>query len=66
MLKLKTHKGTSKRFKLTKKRKIKYVPCGKGHLMTSKKNKRLRSLKKAKLIEHKKNAQFLRRLLPYG
>ncbi len=66
MLKLKTRKGVAKRFRLTKKGKVKYAPCGKSHLNTAKKNKRLRSLRKAKLLEHKKDARHLRRLLPYG
>jgi len=66
MLKLKTHKGVAKRFKLSKGKKVKYAPCGKSHLMTSKTTKRLRSLRKARTLKHKKNIAFVRRLLPYG
>ena len=36
MPKLKTKKGVSKRFRLTKKKKIKYDPCGKSHLLDRK------------------------------
>jgi len=66
MAKLKTHKGTAKRFKLTKKGKIKYHPIGKSHLLTGKRPVRLRHLRKAKIVKGKKNKKYLRRLLPYG
>ena len=36
---LKTKKGVAKRFKLTKKGKIKYYPGGKSHLASSKNTK---------------------------
>jgi large subunit ribosomal protein L35 len=66
MAKLKTKKGVSKRFKLTKKGKIKYVGGGKGHLMTSKNSARLRKMRKSKTLKNKKEAQYLKRMLPYG
>jgi len=66
MLKLKTHKGVAKRFRLTKKGKLKYAPGGKSHLATSKETKRLRRLRKAKTIRHAKSQAYLRRMLPYG
>jgi len=66
MGKLKTHKGTAKRFKLTKKGKIKHSTCGKSHLLTSKESGRKRGMRKAGSIELTKSRQDLKRLLPYG
>ena len=66
MSKLKTKKGVAKRFKLTKSGKVKYDPCGGSHLQTSKKSKRVRSLRKARTVENKKELKYLKRMLPYG
>jgi len=66
MGKLKTKKGLSKRVRLTKKGKIKYSPCGKSHLLTAKKSKRLRYLRKAKAVESPKDIKYIKRMLPYG
>lgn len=66
MPKLKTKKGVRKRFKLTKNKKVKYFPCGKGHLLTGKKPKRLRALRRADVIESKKDTKYIKRMLPYG
>lgn len=66
MPKLKTKKGVAKRFKLTKKGKIKYAPCGKSHLLSSKTAKRLRGLRRVKVLEDKKDASLLKKMLPYG
>jgi large subunit ribosomal protein L35 len=66
MPKLKTKKGVAKRYKLTKNKKVKYSPCGKGHLLTSKKTKRLRKLRKSRTISNKNDSAFLRNLMPYG
>jgi len=66
MARLKTKKGVAKRFRLTKKRKIKYHPGGKGHLASSKKRQQLRRLKKKKTIGGKREAVYLKRLLPNG
>lgn len=66
MPKLKTKKGVAKRFRMTKKRKIKYSPCGKGHLLTGKKAKRLRRLRKKSTIAGTKSLKYLTRMLPYG
>lgn len=66
MPKLKTKKGVAKRFKLTKKGKVKYHPCGKSHLLTGKEPERLRHLRKPKTIENKKDKKYIRRMLPYG
>lgn len=66
MPKLKTKKGVAKRFKLTKKGKIKYVGGGKSHLMTNKEPERLRKMRGPKTLKNKKEAQYLKRMLPYG
>ncbi|MDD5691592.1 MAG: 50S ribosomal protein L35 [Candidatus Omnitrophica bacterium] len=66
MGKLKTKRGVAKRFKLTKKGKVKYSGGGKSHLASSKKAKRLRSLRKRKTITGKKEAKFVKSMLPYG
>ncbi|MFH1199023.1 MAG: 50S ribosomal protein L35 [Candidatus Omnitrophota bacterium] len=66
MGKLKTKKGVAKRFRLTKKGKIKYGTCGKKHLMSSKTRKRLRGLRKSKIMRDKADAGQLKKMLPYG
>lgn len=66
MAKLKTKKGVSKRFKLTKKGKVKYSVCGKGHLMSSKKRARLRRLRKPASLADQEQKKYLKRMLPYG
>lgn len=66
MPKLKTKKGVIKRFKLTKKGKIKYRPGGKSHLLSAKKRKRIRRLRRADVLKNKKEIKYLKRMLPYG
>ena len=66
MGKLKTKKGVAKRFKLTKKGKIKYQSCGKSHLASCKKTKRLRKLRKTNYIQARKGKAFIKSMLPYG
>lgn len=66
MAKLKTKKGVAKRFKLTKKGKVKYFACGKGHLMSSKKRARLRRLRKPERLADQEKKKYLKRMLPYG
>lgn len=66
MPKLKTKKGVAKRFKISKKGKIKYSSCGKSHLLSSKNTKRLRSLRKRAVLTDKKKIKYLKRMLPYG
>ncbi len=66
MPKLKTKKGVVKRFKLTKRGKVKYHPGGKSHLMSGKKRKRIRRLRRADTLKNKKEIKFLKRMLPYG
>jgi len=66
MGKLKTKKGVAKRFKLTKKGKVKYHHCGKSHLSSSKETRRIRKLRRAGIIGDRKTKRFLKSMLPYG
>lgn len=63
---LKTKKGVAKRFKLTKKGKIKYHAGGKSHLETCKKTGRVRDLRKGRTVQNKKSVKYLKRMLPFG
>ena len=63
---LKTKKGVAKRFKLTKKGKFKYFTGGKSHLASSKKQKRLRKMRKSRVIEGSNIIKYLKHMLPYG
>ena len=66
MPKLKTKKGVTKRFRLTKKGKIKYGHCSKSHLATGKETKRLRKLRRSDTIDSTKDTKYIKRMLPYG
>jgi large subunit ribosomal protein L35 len=66
MPKLKTKKGVAKRLRLTKRGKIKYHTCGKSHLATCKKSKRLRSLRRPKTVDGTQDIKYIKRMLPYG
>jgi large subunit ribosomal protein L35 len=64
-LKLKTHRGAAKRFKITANGKILRMHSGKRHLMGTKKPKRMRHLKKLAQVAQV-DAEHVRRMLPYG
>jgi len=63
--KLKTHKGAAKRFKLTRRGKLLRRRAGLRHLLTSKRHKRKRHLRRAGLVSTAEKAH-LQRLLPYA
>ena len=65
MPKLKTNRSVKKRFKITKKGKVKRHKAYKGHLLTWKSSKRKRSLRRAALVSSSE-AGSIRKLLPYG
>jgi len=65
MPKLKTKRGVAKRFKITKKGRVKYAPGGKSHLASSKKTKKIRDLKKHRTLAGKKEERFIKSMLPY-
>ena len=64
MPKLKTHSATKKRFKITGTGKVSFKKSGRGHLLSSKNSKRLRTLrKKGILLGHRGPRQ---EMLPYA
>ena len=62
MPKMKTHKGTVKRFRANKKGKVKRWKAGRRHLMVSKNRKRLRNLGRGVMCEPM-DAKRIRQLL---
>ena len=50
MPKLKTHSATKKRFKITGTGKVSFKKSGRGHLLSSKNSKRLRTLRKKRIL----------------
>src|SRR5439155_23626649 len=64
-LKLKTHRGARKRFKITANGKIKRMHSGKRHLMGTKAPGRMRKLKKLTLV-NKADVASVKQMLPYG
>jgi large subunit ribosomal protein L35 len=63
-MKLKTHRGAAKRFKLTATGKVVRMHSGKRHLLGTKPAKRMRRLKKLTLVSAAE-AATVRRMLPY-
>jgi large subunit ribosomal protein L35 len=63
MPKIKTHKGSAKRFKFTGNGKIRRQQAYSNHLFASKTKKRKRNLRKSALVDAT-NEKRLRRLLP--
>ena len=65
MPKLKTRKSVAKRFRITKRGKVKRMQAGKSHILTKKSKKRKRHLRRATLVSSSffKN---IKRQLPYG
>jgi len=64
MPKLKTRKAIAKRFKITKKGKIKRQRAGRGHLLAKKSRKRKRRLKKSALVS-RTDKKAIKMLMPY-
>jgi large subunit ribosomal protein L35 len=64
-LKLKTHKGAQKRFKLTASGKLERRHAFARHILTSKASKRKRRLGQSEIISPA-NAPAIRAMLPYG
>jgi len=64
-LKLKSHRGARKRFKITANGKILRMHSGKRHLLGTKPPKRMRKLKKLTQV-HARDAAAVRQMLPYG
>lgn len=64
-IKLKTHRGAAKRFKLTSTGKVMRMHSGKRHLLGTKKPKRMRRLGKSVEVSAQ-DAAKVHRQLPYG
>jgi len=64
-MKLKTHRGAHKRFKITANGKILRMHSGKRHLLGTKAPKRMRKLKKLTQV-NKRDVAAVRQMLPYG
>lgn len=62
MPKLKTHSGAKKRFKLTKKGKIKFTHTNRRHILNKKSTKRKRGLRKPSYLD-KTNILSVKKLL---
>lgn len=65
MPKLKTNKSAKKRFKLTKRGKLKRFKPGRRHLLTAKSSNRKRRLRKSALVQGMEK-KITKKLLPYG
>lgn len=65
MAKLKTNKSVAKRFKFTKKRKLKRAKAYKRHILTKKTKKRKRNLRRTALVDSTDIKRVIR-LLPYA
>lgn len=62
MPKIKTSKGVAKRFRLTKKKKLKMAHAFKSHILSKKRKKRKRHLRREDYVS-KADKQRIRRLL---
>ncbi len=65
MPKMKTHRGAAKRFKVTKKGKVKYRRGFRAHILTKKSQKRKRQLRKAAYLSDA-DAKNVKDMLPYS
>jgi len=62
-VKMKTHKGTKKRFKVTSTGKVMHKRCGSSHLNSHKSGKRIRKLRKQPVLELNSVSQKIRRAM---
>jgi len=63
MPKMKTHKGSKKRFKVSATGKVSHKRCGSSHLMSHKSGKQVRRLRKKSVLKVSAEAHRLRRVL---
>jgi len=64
--KMKTHKGAAKRFKITKRGKIKHYNQGHSHLMSNKSARRRRSMRKPSVLSVAKARRIVRMINAAG
>jgi large subunit ribosomal protein L35 len=62
-IKMKTHKGTKKRFKVTANGKVTHKRCGSSHLNSHKSGKQIRRLRKKSVLSVGAEARRLRRAM---
>ena len=65
MPKIKTHRGAAKRFSLTGTGRVKRSKAYASHILTKKKRKRKRSLRKIDFLD-KRDMKGIKRLIPYA
>ena len=65
MPKMKTHRGTAKRIRITASGRLKRNKANHSHILTKKSKKRKRRLRAADFID-KADEKSMKRLLPYG
>lgn len=65
MPKMKSHSGSKKRFKVTKRGKVLHKAMNRRHILTKKSNKRKRQLRGSHVV-HEADAHRFARLLPYA
>ncbi len=63
MPKMKSHRGAAKRFRVTKNGLVKHKSMNLGHIMTKKKTKRTRQLRKGGVLMNNKEAATIRQLI---
>jgi len=62
-IKMKTHKGAKKRFKVSANGKVSHKKCGSSHLMSHKSGKQVRNLRRKQILSITAEAHRLRRAL---
>ena len=62
-MKMKTHKGAAKRFKVTATGKVRRYKANKSHILTKKSPKRKRNLRRPDLVQTKGDAKRIKRLI---
>ena len=62
-IKMKTHKGLKKRFKVSATGKVLHKPCGSSHLNSHKNGKKIRRLRRKKALKITADAKRVRRAL---
>ncbi len=63
MPKMKTHKGTKKRFKVSATGKVSHKRCGSSHLMSHKSGKQVRRLRKKSILKISADAHRMRKAM---
>ncbi|HET7586108.1 MAG TPA: 50S ribosomal protein L35 [Gemmatimonadaceae bacterium] len=62
-MKMKTHKGAAKRFKVTARGKVRRLKAYKSHILTKKDPKRKRKLRRATVVATRGDEKRMKRLL---